>query len=111
MPALDLKSGNHIFDHQPCCRSQLQTYEEGALHQFEDNLVAAVGSRATQLEQLHLHKYAEEAARQAREVAKVSSCTGAGTGISRAGLQGWLTSTAAPAHMRSAIHRGADCLQ
>ena len=39
--------------------------------------MAAVGSRAAQLEQLHLHKYAEEAARQAQEVAKVSSCTGA----------------------------------
>ena len=34
--------------------------------------MAAVGSRAAQLEQLHLHKYAEEAARQAQTVAKVS---------------------------------------
>eukprot|EP00891_Asterochloris_glomerata_P006276 jgi/Astpho2/6276/Aster-x1364 len=55
------------------------TYEEGTLHQFEDNLVAAVGSRAAQLEQLHLHKYAEEAARQAREAAKAAADSQAAT--------------------------------
>ena len=106
MPALDLKGRDNLCNHQPCCRSQLQTYEEGTLHRFEDNLVAAVGSRAAQLEQLHLHKYAEEAARQAREAAKVSSCTGAQTEVSRPGLQGCPTRTTAPAQVRSAHSQG-----